>query len=50
MDLSKQIYIKKDKEIKKAEEDFPLINIFSIFYSYIFCWTSKYQNRKFELI
>ena len=50
MDLSKQIHIKKDKEIKKAEEDFPLINVFSIFYSYIFCWTSKYQNRKFELI
>ena len=47
---SSSIIIKEEKDIKKAEKDFPSLNVFSTIYSLICFWSSKYQKRKYELI
>ena len=47
---SSRIIIKEEKDIKKAEKDFPSLNVFSTIYSLICFWSSKYQKRKYELI
>ena len=41
---------KENKEILKAEKDFPLIGVLSTYYTYICFCTNKYQKRKYELI
>ena len=40
----------RDNTILRAENDYPTINILSIFYSYICICLTKYQKRRYELI